>query len=208
MERFDSHQHAARIAFRVGQCYYKDEGYIKAGGSFDQFAKRFPGTVIFTGCWPGFVAGCRDSFRVRELIGVGFRPRPKTSLGNPRGFITASPLIFLALWRFRPDLVFVRGFDLCTIYAILLKVLTRCSLVLLWGGVGPHVTYLDNPVRLALRRLTARWFDHSMSHTKDGVDYLREVVEIERGIGKVARIGHAIEVAIGLRAGEQFFKIG
>ena len=148
---------------------------------FREFAKRFPGTVIFTGCWPGFVAGCRDSFRVRELIGVGFRPRPKTSPGNPRGFITASPLIFLALWRFRPDLVFVRGFDLCTIYAILLKVLTRCSLVLLWGGVGPHVTYLDSPVRLALRRLTARWFDHSMSHTKDGVDYLREVVEISPG---------------------------
>ena len=148
---------------------------------FREFAKRFPGTVIFTGCWPGFVSGCRDSFRVRELIGVGFRPRPKTSPGNPRGFITASPLIFFALWRFRPDLVFVRGFDLCTIYAILLKVLTRCSLVLLWGGVGPHVTYLDSPVRLALRRLTARWFDHSMSHTKDGVDYLREVVEISPG---------------------------
>ncbi len=145
---------------------------------FREFTRRFPGTVVFTGCWPGFVAGCRDTFRVRELNGVGFRSSSKPSAGNPRGFITASPRILVALWKFRPHLVFVRGFDLCTIYAILLKVWTRCSLVLLWGGVGPHVTFLDSPARLALRRVTARWFDHAVSHTKEGTGYLREVVEI------------------------------
>ena len=145
---------------------------------FREFTKRFPGTLVFTGCWPGFVAGCRDSFRVRELSGVGFRSSSKPSAGNPRGVITVSPRVFLELWKFRPQLVFVRGFDLCTIYAILLKVLTRCSLVLLWGGVGPHVTFPGSPVRLALRRLTARWFDYAVSHTKDGADYLRDVIEI------------------------------
>ena len=95
--------------------------------------------------------------------------------------ITASPRVLVELWKFRPHLVFVRGFDLCTIYVILLKVLTRCSLVLLWGGVSPHVAFSGSPVRLALRRLTARWFDHAVSHTKEGADYLREVVEIPPG---------------------------
>ena len=145
---------------------------------FREFTKRFPGTVVFTGVWPGFVAACRDTFRVRELNGVSFWPSSKPSAGNPRGFIMASPRVLVELWKFRPHLVFVRGFDLCTMYAILLKVWTRCSLVLLWGGVGPHVTCLDSPARLALRRATARWFDHAVSHTKDGAGYLREVVEI------------------------------
>ncbi len=145
---------------------------------FREFTRRFPGTVVFTGCWPGFVAGCRDTFRVRELNGVGFRSSSKPSAGNPRGVVTASPRVLVELWKFRPHLVFVRGFDLCTIYAILLKVWTRCSLVLLWGGVGPHVTFPGSPARLALRRVTARWFDYAVSHTKEGADYLREVVEI------------------------------
>ena len=145
---------------------------------FREFTKRFPGTVVFTGCWPGFVAACRDTFRVRQLNGVGFWASSKTLAGNPRGVITASPSVLVELWKFRPHLVFVRGFDLCTIYAILLKVWTRCSLVLLWGGVVSHVTCLDSPVRLALRRVTARWFDYAVSHTKEGADYLREVVEI------------------------------
>ena len=84
----------------------------------------------------------------------------------------------MELWKFRPHLIFVRGFDLCTIYAILLKVWTRCSLVLLWGGVDPHNAYLDSPARLAARRVTARWFDYAVSHTKEGADYLREVIQI------------------------------
>ena len=145
---------------------------------FREFTKHFPGTVVFTGVWPGFVAGCRDTFRVRELKGVGFCSSSKPSAGNPRGFITASPRVLMELWKFRPHLVFVRGFDLCTIYAIFLKLWTRCSLVLLWGGVGPHVTFPGSPVRLALRRLTARWFDYAVSHTKEGAGYLREVVGI------------------------------
>ena len=145
---------------------------------FREFTKRFPGTVVFTGAWPGFVAGCRDTFRVRELNGVRFRSSSKPTAGNPRGFTTASPRVLVELWKFRPHLIFVRGFDLCTIYAILLKVWTRCSLVLLWGGVGPHNTFLDSPARLALRRVTARWFDYAVSHTKEGADYLREVIQI------------------------------
>ena len=145
---------------------------------FREFTKRFPGTVVFTGAWPGFVAGCRDTFRVRELNGVRFRSSSKPTAGNPRGVTTASPRVLVELWKFRPHLIFVRGFDLCTIYAILLKVWTRCSLVLLWGGVGPHNAYLDSPARLAARRATAHWFDYAVSHTKEGADYLREVIQI------------------------------
>ena len=42
VEKFPNHQHAARMAFRVGQSYHKDEDYTKAGESFDEFIKAFP----------------------------------------------------------------------------------------------------------------------------------------------------------------------
>jgi TolA-binding protein len=42
LERFQEHQHAPRMAFRVGQCYYKNKKYTVAGKAFDNFAEIFP----------------------------------------------------------------------------------------------------------------------------------------------------------------------
>ncbi|MBM4074251.1 MAG: tetratricopeptide repeat protein, partial [Planctomycetes bacterium] len=42
IEKFDGHQHAPRIAFRIGQCFYKAEQYVQAGQAFDRFGKEFP----------------------------------------------------------------------------------------------------------------------------------------------------------------------
>lgn len=41
LEKFDGHKWAPKMAFRVGQCYYKDKQYAKAAKTFDRFAKTF-----------------------------------------------------------------------------------------------------------------------------------------------------------------------
>ena len=42
LQRFEGHQHAPRMAFRVGQCYHKAEEFVPAAEAFDKFAKQFP----------------------------------------------------------------------------------------------------------------------------------------------------------------------
>jgi outer membrane protein assembly factor BamD (BamD/ComL family) len=42
LERFEGHQYASRIAFRIGQCYIKAKDFPTAGLSFDSFAKSYP----------------------------------------------------------------------------------------------------------------------------------------------------------------------
>ena len=42
LERFESHSNAPRMAFRIGQCYYKAKKYQTAGKSFDKFTEVFP----------------------------------------------------------------------------------------------------------------------------------------------------------------------
>ena len=145
---------------------------------FAEFAKLFPNSVVFTGHWPGFIAGYEGSFSIQLLKGVRFRADRSLPSGNPRGFSIVPPSALWKMWRARPDLIFVRGFDLCTLYALVLKAVTRCGVVLFWGGTSPHVAYLHSPWRLRLRRLLAKFIDYSVSHTMEGAEYLREVIRI------------------------------
>ena len=145
---------------------------------FAEFAKLFPNSVVFTGHWPGFIAGYEDSFSIQLLKGVRFRADRSLPSGNPRGFSIVPPGALWKMWRARPDLIFVRGFDLCTLYALVIKAVTRCGVVLFWGGTSPHVAYLHSPWRLRLRRLLAKFIDYSVSHTMEGAAYLREVNRI------------------------------
>ena len=41
VEKFEGHQHASRMAFRVGQCRYKAGKFTEAGKAFDRFARVF-----------------------------------------------------------------------------------------------------------------------------------------------------------------------
>ena len=57
------------MAFRVGQCFYKDEKYKEAGLAFDDFVKRFPeddlaGQSLF---WAG------ESYRQGNNVPFAFR---------------------------------------------------------------------------------------------------------------------------------------
>ena len=148
---------------------------------FAEFAKRFPNSVVFTGNWPGFIAGYESSFAVQLLKGVRFRADRSLLSGNPRGFSVVPIGALWKLWRARPELIFVRGFDLCTMYALVLKAVTGCNVVLFWGGTSPQVAYLHSPWRLRLRRLLAKFIDYAVSHTVEGAEYLHEVIGIPAG---------------------------
>ena len=116
---------------------------------FAEFAKRFPNSVVFTGNWPGFIAGYESSFAVQLLKGVRFRADRSLLSGNPRGFSVVPIGALWKLWRARPELIFVRGFDLCTMYALVLKAVTGCNVVLFWGGTSPQVAYLHSAMATA-----------------------------------------------------------
>ena len=145
---------------------------------FAEFARLFPNSVLFTGQWPGFIAGYENSFSVQLLKGVRFRADRALPSGNPRGFSIVPLATLWKMWRARPELIFVRGFDLCTLYALMLKAVNGCNVVLFWGGTSPQVAYLHSPWRLRLRRLLAKFIDYSVSHTIEGAEYLREVIRM------------------------------
>jgi TolA-binding protein len=57
------------MAFRVGQCYYKDKQYTEAAASFDRFAKVFPDDELCSDAlfWSG------ESFRMASNNSQAFR---------------------------------------------------------------------------------------------------------------------------------------
>ena len=69
LERFENHQWAARMAFRIGQSYYKMEDYTKAAGAFEEFAKTFPDDELCADAlfWGG------ESYRMAKNIPKAFR---------------------------------------------------------------------------------------------------------------------------------------
>jgi len=62
LDRFEAHEHASRMGFRVGQCYFKAKDYNTAGAAFDVFAKRFPDAPLCADSlfWSG------ESFRLAK----------------------------------------------------------------------------------------------------------------------------------------------
>ena len=46
LEKFEGHEWAPKVAFRIGQAYYKSKKYAEAGKAFDDFAKVFPDNTL------------------------------------------------------------------------------------------------------------------------------------------------------------------
>ncbi|MBT4225099.1 MAG: tetratricopeptide repeat protein, partial [Opitutae bacterium] len=68
-ERFQQHELAPKMAFRVGQCYYKAEDFKIAGAAFDKFAKTFPDDKLCAEAlfWGG------ESYRMGKNVPEAFR---------------------------------------------------------------------------------------------------------------------------------------
>jgi glycosyltransferase involved in cell wall biosynthesis len=145
---------------------------------FKEFTCLFPNTVIFTSSWPGFLQGYEKAFKIQILPGFRFITLRRESTGYDRGFIWPSAAVVWELLRFRPHIIFVGGFNIWTLYAVLYKALTRCRLILLCDGISPTIAYLNSPLRLGTRRLMARFIDASVCNTREALDYLRDVLAI------------------------------
>ena len=145
---------------------------------FQQFAKLFPNTVVFTGYWPGFTAGYEGTFQVRRLRGVRFFPASRRETASLSGFTWVSPLALWDLLRFRPKVIFTNGFHLCAVYALIAKLLLGSRVILLWQGVSRETGGSRGSFRLRVRKFIGRFFDLCVSNTRDGVDYLQNLVGI------------------------------
>ncbi len=167
-------EHAVRVAFVTPS---RARGW-RCQPIFREFTKVFPNTVVFTGYWPGYTRGYAGTFEVRQLRGVRFFPPSRRESGSLKGFTWISPLALWDLLRFRPRVIFTNGFHLCAAYVFLVKLLLGSRLILLWQGVSPETGGGRGSVRLRIRRIMARFFDLAICNTKDGVEYLRDLVGI------------------------------
>ncbi|TXT36939.1 MAG: hypothetical protein FD138_837, partial [Planctomycetota bacterium] len=69
IEKFEGHQHAPKMAFRIGQCFYKAKKFTDAGKAFDRFGKNFPDDALASDSlfWAG------ESFRMGGATNEAFR---------------------------------------------------------------------------------------------------------------------------------------
>ncbi|HKS16319.1 MAG TPA: glycosyltransferase [Planctomycetota bacterium] len=172
---------------------------------FRELTRIFPETTVLSGRWPGFVRGCEGTFRVKSLPGVRQIPLKLTETGHSEGFAWVSPAVLVELVRLRPDVMLTMGFNLWTLYGILLKSMRRCRLVLLWQGVSPETGGTAGTFRYRLRRRMARWIDAAVTNTDGGERYLRETVGVRpdrilNGIYEVAERSAPIGSAAGQKS--------
>ena len=88
-EKFASHRLAPKMAFRVGQCYYKDKQYVKAAESFDRFAKLFHEDALGSDSlfWSG------ESFRMGNNNPLAFQRYNRCRWDFPSSEAAANALI-------------------------------------------------------------------------------------------------------------------
>jgi len=168
---------------------------LDRGWRWQAFLKEFsevcPNTVVFTGLWPGFTPGFEGAFKIHTLRGFRRVNLSKSEMGYPKGFMWVSPRTLLDLLRFRPQVILSNGFHLCTLYALLVKAISRSRLILLWQGVSPETGGGEGTFRLKLRKILSRYFDLAICNTQSGVSYLEQLVgmppeKVVRFIGEVA----------------------
>ena len=143
-----------------------------------EFTKHFPNTVLFTGIWPGFARGLEGTFKVQQLGGVRIFCLGRTKMGVPKAVTWVPPSALLRLIRFRPDVLLTNGFGLCTAYALIVKVLMGSRVVLLWQGISSDTGGEHGSFRLWVRQMMAPFFDLTICNTREGVEYLRNMVGI------------------------------
>lgn len=143
---------------------------------FREFTELLPDNVVLTSFWPGLLPGLEGKFQFKCIRGSKFIRLKRSANGADVGFTLAWPSVFIELLRRRPAVVFVLGFNLWTLYALLFKAFTGCRIVLLWDGIAESITYMKSPTRLRMRRWMARGLDVAVSNTKAGLDYLQNVL--------------------------------
>ncbi len=143
---------------------------------FREFTRLFPNTVIFTSHWEGFLPGYEGRFTVRYLRGLKYVTTKITSTGESEGFALVSPSILWELLKLRPAVIFTSAFSMWTLAALTIKLFTRCRVITLCDGVSPSTMCLDRPMRHRIRRLMGHFLDGAVSNTREGIEYLQDVL--------------------------------
>jgi glycosyltransferase involved in cell wall biosynthesis len=145
---------------------------------FKEFTKTFPKTTIYTGYWEGFVPGFDGTFTVEVVGKTQFVPTTQGAGYSP-GLIVVSPRIISYLLKFRPHVIFVSGFSLWTLLALLFKPLGMWKVVIVYDGSSPTIDYINSRSRLILRSAMVRFADAFITNTSGGKNYLTKVLGAE-----------------------------
>ncbi len=145
---------------------------------FKEFRKMFPKTTIYTGYWEGFVPGFEGTFTVEVVGKTQFVPTTQGAGYSP-GLIVVSPKIIGYLLKFRPHVIFVSGFSLWTLLALLFKPLGMWKVVIVYDGSSPTIDYINSRSRLILRSAMVRFADTFITNTSSGKNYLTKVLGAE-----------------------------
>jgi glycosyltransferase involved in cell wall biosynthesis len=142
---------------------------------FKEFAARCAHTSVFTSIWPGFAPGYEGTFEVHKLPGLRYIDLTKQVQDSRRGFIWTPPSILRKLATFRPDVIFSVGFSGWTVCALLFKLLRRCRVIIYWEGCSAQ-SIGTSRIKPALRRWIAHFADAGVTNSKEGANYLRNVL--------------------------------
>ncbi len=145
---------------------------------FKEFSKTFPQTTVYTGFWEGFVPGLEGAFNVEVVGKTEFKPS-RQGIGYSPGLIHVSPKIIGYLLKFRPQVVFVSGFSLWTLLALLFKLLGQWKVVIVYDGSSPTIDYINSRPRLILRSAMVRFADAFITNTSGGKNYLTKILGAE-----------------------------
>jgi len=145
---------------------------------FKEFTKTFPKTTVYTGFWEGFVPGFEGAFTVEVVGKTQFKPSGQ-GIGYSPGLIYVSPNIIGYLLKFRPQVIFVSGFSLWTLLALLFKPLGQWKVVIVYDGSSPTIDYINSRPRLILRSTMVRFADAFITNTSGGKTYLTKILGAE-----------------------------
>jgi glycosyltransferase involved in cell wall biosynthesis len=145
---------------------------------FSELAKLIPQLTIYTGKFPGYISSCENGFSVCELQGTREIMLKRRSNGYDLWFQWQPISLLFKLVSSRPNVVAMGHFGMWSLYLVLYKLVSGCSLVFLLDGTSPGVSFVDQPLRLLSRRMFAPFIDAALSNTKEGSIYLRDVVGI------------------------------
>jgi glycosyltransferase involved in cell wall biosynthesis len=133
--------------------------------------KLFPESVVYTGRWSGYVPGCEEAFKL-ELVGKERMIRLRKTEGYSRIIQFPSLGIVPRLWRQNPQVVFVVGFSLWALLALILKPLRKWRVIIVYSGSSPNIDMSDSKLRLWSRLFMAKLTDAFITNSKGGKEYL------------------------------------
>jgi glycosyltransferase involved in cell wall biosynthesis len=141
-----------------------------------EFTKLCPGTITFTGQWPGFARGLEDTFVVEEIGSTQYIELGKMVNGYTVGFSFASPKIIYHLLKFKPQVVFANSFTAWTAIALLLKPLGHWKVVITYEGGSAVYEDPNAFIRYHLRRWMVLLADAFVVNGRTSKSYFLDIL--------------------------------